>query len=576
MDDNLVLGIDCGGTHTDAALLHVSEGRATLEAAAKTGTRHDDLPGCIADVLELARGQAGDALKKVDRVTIGTTLEVNALVQDKADRVGLALAAGPGLNPEHFVIGDHYCIVPGGLDHRGAEVTGLDTAGLEKAAAKWQAQGIGAAACVAKFSPRNPAHENEMAKAVAKVCGLHISLGHNLSGRLNFPRRIATAYYNAAVGRIHREFLAAVEKALAAFGISGSFRLLKADGGAMPFAHSLAEPAQSILSGPAASVMGCMAIWPEAAADCSLLLDMGGTTTDMAIFLHGSPIVDREGMRVMGRRTLVRSLASVSIGIGGDSLITVASDPASAVKVGPQRIGPAMAFGGTQPTLLDALNALDSDKAPKERGNVAASVNGMRQLAVQSGRAESRYLELAETAVQTALKTVAGTVAELADAVNSRPIYTLAGLKAAREARPALACLVGGPAACIKERMEKSLGIEASVAPHADVANAIGAALTRPTASLEIYADTGKGELWAPALDLRERISPAFSLDQAKTRALELMRQRLEADSEDNVADASLEITEADLFATLDDYGRGSRDLRVICQAVPGIVATLA
>lgn len=570
MNESLMLGIDCGGTHTDAALLSVHDGKAGLLASAKTATRHGDLPGCITEAIRLLAEDAGDSLKRVERVTLGTTLEINALVQGKADKVGLALAAGPGLDPLHFALGEYVCVVPGGLDHRGVETCKLCTAELSRAAAAWPGEGVKAAACVSKFSPRNPAHEEEMGKVVASACGLPVTLGHRLSGRLNFPRRIATAYYNAAVARINGEFLDAVETAIGAMGIKGSLRLLKADGGAVPFSLSRREPVQSVLSGPAASVMGILALWPESAKGCSLLLDMGGTTTDIALVLDGSPVVDRQGMLILGRRALAPSLASVSVGIGGDSLLALKEE--GEILVGPQRIGPAMAFGGEKPALLDALNALDGENSHLGRGDVAASIAGMKRLARDAGMEESAYLHLAEQAAKTALNAVIKAASALVEGVNSRPIYTLAGLKAAREARPTRACIVGGPAACIRERMANALGMETRLAPHADVANAIGAALTRPTASLEIYADTGKGELSAPSLNLRERISPSCALEQVKSRALELLRLSLAADG---VEDANVEAVEADLFATLDDYGRGARDMRVICQATPGIVGRM-
>ena len=263
-------------------------------------------------------------------------------------------------------------VVPGGLDHRGTEVSPLTVSGLEAQAARWSAEGITAVACVGKFSPRNPAHEQRMAQALNResatsamnspnaasndaanvapniVTGasFSITLGHKLSGRLNFPRRIATAYFNAAVQRLHSDFLDAVESALAAAGVRAAVRLLKADGGAVPLSLSRREPVQSVLSGPAASVMGVLALCPAAREGCALLLDMGGTTTDMALAVDGSPVVDREGMILQGRRTLVRALASVSIGVGGDSLVSIdGHGDGASVRVGPLRQGPAMAFG---------------------------------------------------------------------------------------------------------------------------------------------------------------------------------------------------------------------------------------
>ena len=131
------LGIDAGGTHTDAVLC----GPEGILAGAKAPTRHEDLPfsvraalAALEKALEERFGPEGPArLRSVERVTVGTTLAVNALVQGRADRVALALSAGPGLAPARFAIGDDVCILPGGLDHRGVEVTPLDARPLADA-----------------------------------------------------------------------------------------------------------------------------------------------------------------------------------------------------------------------------------------------------------------------------------------------------------------------------------------------------------------------------------------------------------------------------------------------------------
>ena len=566
-----VLGIDAGGTHTDAVLC----GPEGLVASAKTVTRHDDLPASVADVLRRLREhpsvRAG-MFERIGRVTLGATLAVNAIVQDKADRVGLALSAGPGLAPERFALGGHVCVVPGGLDHRGTEVTPLAPEALARAAARWKEEGVRAVACVGKFSPRNPAHENAMREVAARTCGLPVTCGHALSGQLNFPRRIATAYYNAAVARLHAAFLDAVEGELAREGISAPVRLLKADGGAVPAALSRREPVQSILSGPAASVMGVMALAPVEEDDCSLLMDMGGTTTDLAVFVDGSPVVDRDGMLLGGRRTLVRALASLSIGVGGDSLLNPMED---GVRVGPLREGPACAFGGTRPTLLDALNVLDAETPDLPlSGDAAASRRALEALAAASARS---CATLAQQAVADALRRIGEAAAALLRACNERPVYTLAALKGMRTLRPRRVWLVGGPADRLRQRLARFLELPVDCPPHADVANAVGAALTLPTAALEIYADTGRGLLRAPALDHEERLAASARLPQVEARALELLRGHLAENGAAEAADgtARLEVLEADSFATLDDGGYGARDMRVSCQVVPGIAGRL-
>ncbi len=571
MGEYTVLGIDCGGTHTDAAILAIQGQRARLLASAKTSTLHDDLPKSVRTVLEILAVSSAEQLKNVRRVTLGTTLEINALVQNRADTVGLALSAGPGLDPLHFAIGNNVCVVPGGLDHRGVEIEKLFTRELAITAGQWARDGVDAIACVGKFSPRNPAHENEMGAVAAKASSLPVTLGHTLSGRLNFPRRIATAYYNAAVGRLHENFLNSMEKALATFGISAQCRLLKADGGAMPFAASRQEPVQSILSGPAASVMGVLAMWPDAAKDCALLLDTGGTTTDIALFYEGSPVVDRQGMILENRRTLVKSMASISIAVGGDSLIDPGADGKNA-RILPLMTGPAMAFGGTKPTFLDALNYLDAAPDTRDRGDVDASRSGLENMAASLGGDKSMAADIAQNAVANAMDKIVRAATELVENINSGPIYTIAALKAAREARPQKIYLVGGPAHCLRQRMEASFGMPVEIASHFDVANAIGAALTIPTAWLEVYADTGKRELSAPALNYRERIDPGFTLKDAEQKAMDLLTRKLE---DDGGKDANVQIVESDLFATLDDHGRGAKDMRVACQARPGIIAML-
>ena len=546
------LGIDAGGTHTDAVLC----GPEGILAGAKAPTCHEDLPSSVRaalaaleKALEEKFGPEGPArLRAADRVTVGTTLAVNALVQGRADRVALALSAGPGLAPARFAIGDDVCILPGGLDHRGVEVTPLDTRPLAEACATWKKKGVRAVACVGKFSPRNAAHELAMADVV-RAAGLTPVCGHSLSGELNFPRRIATAYYNAAVARIVDGFLTAVEQSLQEAGIRAPLRLLKADGGAVPAALARQEPVQSVLSGPAASVMGILALCPAVAEDaCSVLLDVGGTTTDVALFAQGSPVVDRDGMSVRGRRTLVRSLASLSIGVGGDSLLRVEGQGAKArVHTGPLREGPAMAFGGARPTLLDALNVCDRERPGNLSGDAAASLRGVAALAGEHGMEPE---DLAARAVADALDQVAAAVRGL------------------RDIAPERVWLVGGPAERLRERLAGRLALPVDCPPHAAVANAVGAALTLPTAGLEVYADSGRALLRVPSLELEEKLPRAATLETVKERAVALLEERLAAH---DAAGARVEVVEADLFAVLDDSGRASRDMRVRCQAVPGI-----
>lgn len=556
-----VLGLDMGGTHTDAVLLR----GGTLLASVKVPTNHQDLLISTREALR-ALFESGAALpEEVSRATFGTTLAVNAVVQEACAPVGLLIGAGPGIDPGWFGLGGHTALVPGGVDHRGTEIAPPDREAIRLVVSGWREEGLTAFACVTKFSTRNPAHEDAMEEVIREVFADGpepvIALGHRLSGRLNFPRRIATAYWNAAVWTLHNRFADAVEASLRDMGINAPAYLLKADGGAIPLSVSRDRPVEALLSGPAASVMGMMALMPSCSED-TLVLDMGGTTTDIALLAAGQPVLSPEDLVVGGRSTLVRSLKSVSIGLGGDSQVTVTPG----VQVGPLRKGPALAFGGTDgPTFLDCLNVLGHAEA----GDTEASRRGVESLAAAYGlTAES----LSQQVLDCARLRVSAAVRSLLDEVNSQPVYTLAALLEKHAVRPVRAVLVGGPAEAVAPLLGDALGLPVETLGDpvlGPVANAIGAALTRPTASLDLFADTAVGALLVPSLGIRKSITRRYTLEEAKAEACALLRRQVE--SAFASASAEIDVTEAQLFATLDEYGRGGRDIRVRCQLRPGV-----
>lgn len=556
----VVLGLDMGGTHTDAVLLR----GGTLLASVKVPTNHRDLLISTRAALHALFESGPVAPAEVSRATFGTTLAVNAVVQDACAPVGLLIGAGPGIDPGWFGLGGHTAVIPGGVDHRGTEVTPLDREAVRAAVERWRDEGIAAFACVTKFSTRNPAHENAMEAIVREVCEAPVvALGHRLSGRLNFPRRIATAYWNAAVWTLHNRFADAVEASLKDMGIRAPAYLLKADGGAIPLSVSRERPVEALLSGPAASVMGMLALTPASSEDV-LVLDMGGTTTDIALLAGGQPVLSPNDLVVKGRSTLVRSLKSVSIGLGGDSQVSVSTDGA---QVGPLRRDAALAFGGSNgPTFLDCLNVLGHAEA----GDTAASRSGVEALALAHGLSAP---SLAQQVLDRACARIAEAVRELLDEVNAQPVYTLAALLEDRAVRPSRAVLVGGPAQSVAPLLGDALGMPVETLGDpvlGQVANAVGAALTRPTEALDLFADTAAGVLLVPSLDIRKSVNRRYTLEEAKAEACGLLRSRVAA-SFSGVPD--IDVTEAQVFATLDEYGRGGRDIRVRCQLRPGVDA---
>ncbi len=547
------IGLDVGGTHTDAVLV----GNKGIATTAKVLTDHDDLlKSVLAALREVLKGTDPQGIKGI---TLSTTLTTNALLEGKADRVGVLVSSGPGIAPDNYRIGDAYFIVDGVIDHRGQERKALDKRQLEDAVATCRNQGIRAFAVASKFSTRNPDHELIMESAIGRDADF-ITAGHRLSGSLNFPRRITTSCFNSAVWRKYNEFAVAVEKGIADLGLDAPINVLKADGGTMPLSASRNMPVQSILSGPAASIMGIAAL-------CNIdrdtvVLDIGGTSTDIAIFAAGSPLIEQEGISLHGRATLVRSLRTASIAIGGDSALRVIDGN---ITVGPDRIGPAMAAGGKNPALIDALNVAGEAVF----GDTSASIRGISDLALKSGTSPD---EFANKAVMIAAAAISSAVQQMISEVNERPVYTIHELLHSEGIAPSQLFIIGGPADAFSRRLSATLGIVAKVPALHSVANAVGSALTRTTMDLELFADTERDVLLVPALSIKKFIDQNYSLEDAQSDARNYLHASAAALESDSAA--QVQIIGASSFNMISDSRTAGRNIRVRCQIKPGHIAS--
>jgi len=304
----MILGIDVGGTHTDAVI--IENFHVTKKAKVKT-----DAQNILISLLEVT----ADLLDGVDqkalrRVVLSTTISTNAIVQHKIRRVGMMLASGPGLSLRYLPLPDTYHCLSAYVNHRGYEVAPVDPAEVEEGVNKFRDEGIEHLGIVGKFCTRNPSQELEIER-ITKGRFKHVSLGHRLSGRLNFRRRIATTYLNAAVSSLYRRFALAVMDFVRGRGVEAPVYVLKADGGTVDIGESILYPCQTILSGPAASIMGVLALIRE--TKDAVVLDIGGTTTDIAVFADGVPLLEGFGVKIESLKTLIRGLRTRSIGVGG-------------------------------------------------------------------------------------------------------------------------------------------------------------------------------------------------------------------------------------------------------------------
>ncbi len=548
----MYLGIDVGGTHTDAVAVDATR---TVVASAKVPTQHNDLFASVTQALDVVLEHVPP--HAVTRLNLSTTLSTNAIVEGRTEDVGVLVCAGPGIAPEHFMQGGFFFPLAGSIDHRGSVITDIAPEELAQAAQQCAEAGIRVYATVGKFSTRNPDHECAMAEKVASS-GDFVSMGHRLSGQLNFPRRIATAYYNSAVWRLYNRFADAIEDSVRQKGITAPVRILKADGGTMPISVSRSLPVESILSGPAASVMGIIALCDI--HEDAVILDIGGTTTDIAVFASGAPVIERDGIMVGSYHTLVRALRTLSIGVGGDSRLRVAE---GVVRVGPDRSGPAVACGGAQPALMDAMNYLGLASV----GNVESSAKAISQLALLWDMYPEK---LAQSAVDRAVQNIVESVQRLLEEVNSQPVYTIIKLLEGATLNPEQVFAMGGPAAALAPLLTKAMGKQVEVPANHAVANAIGAALTRTTADLELFADTEKGVLLVPTLGVRDTVPPRYrvvdAVEDARRYLLEYLAGLGVACNESEV-----DVIESESFAMVDPYGGRGDNIRVRCQVRPGI-----
>ncbi len=548
----MLLGIDVGGTHTDAVLLD----RSGLLASAKVETEEQDLLGSIRAALGRIRETAGEV--EVQRFNLSTTLCTNAIVQDELKPVGVMVAAGPGIDPEYFRIGEHYEVIRGALDHRGKEIQALDTKQAERCAKRFAEQGLAVSAAVGKFSPRNPDHEDQMVHALSDRCQF-LTAGHWLSGQLNFPRRIATSYYNSAVWPIFNGFASSVESSLEQFHICPQLNILKADGGTMPLSQARRTPVESIFSGPAASIMGLMALCDI--EEDALMLDIGGTTTDVGVFAGGHPLVETESVELVRRPTLVRAMKTESIGLGGDSAVSLDGD---GLRVGPRRLGACMACGGGQPTLVDALNCL----AGECYGDSEASVRGMQE--VGSGLSAS-VADAALQVVRHSCEKLQRETEAMLERINERPVYTVHEFLESRRIEPKKIYVMGGPARLMAPYLSRAFGLPVVVPDNSGVANALGAALARPTLQAELFADTHRRNLTVPVLGRQERVSKEYTLKQAKLDLVEDLCRHVQEHYHWCVEGSEVEVVEESAMNMVRGMHTVGQDIRVKCQIKPGI-----
>ncbi|MCW1920055.1 hydantoinase/oxoprolinase family protein [Rhodobacter sp. KR11] len=351
------LGVDTGGTYTDAVILD-EEASKVLGKAKSLTTRHDLALG-IGKAVDAALTAAHIAPTQISMVSLSTTLATNALVEGQGGRVALLFI---GFDEDDLtrsglteaLKGDPVLRLAGGHSHAGTELAPLDMAALETQVAALGPEVMGFAVA-ARFATRNPAHEIAARDLIRRVTSRPVTCSHELSAKLNGPKRALTAVLNARlIGMIDR-LVSACERHIAAVGITAPLMVVRGDGALISAAQVRERPIETILSGPAASIVG--ARWLTGAQD-ALVSDIGGTTTDVALLKGGLPEIDPEGARVGGFRTMVEAVAMRTTGLGGDSEVHLVTEGLQgALRLGPRRLIPVSLLATTEGPMVHA--ALD-------------------------------------------------------------------------------------------------------------------------------------------------------------------------------------------------------------------------
>lgn len=438
------IGIDVGGTNTDAVLM---DGAAVISST-KTPTTANVSAG-IAKALRGVIADSGIDSARIDGVMIGTTHFTNAVVERKRLRptacIRLGLPATVCLPPMvdwphdlRQLVGGNEHLAHGGHEFDGREISAFDPEEIRAIAQRIQAAGLSAIAISSVFSPVNSTFEEQAAKIVKSVMpDASITLSSEI-GRIGLLERENAAIMNSCLRQLAARTVDGFKAALDELRIAAPFYISQNDGTLMNADFAKAYPVLTFASGPTNSMRG--AAFLSGLKD-AIVVDIGGTTTDIGVLQHGFPRAAALAVDIGGVRTNFRMPDTYSIGLGGGSMIE--KDP---LKVGPQSVGyelteKALVFGG------DILTATDVTVAAGEDIGDRSAVSGLDSDFVQS--AQERIMEMIAIAVDR-MKT---------------------------SARPVPVIVVGGGSILVSGEIE---GASEIVRPaHFPVANAIGAAIAQ-------------------------------------------------------------------------------------------------
>lgn len=341
------IGLDTGGTYTDA-VIYDDEHRRVV-AKTKALTSHHDLAIGIGEALGALFSQQGEvSADEISLTCISTTLATNALVEGHSARAGLVMVGFEENDLDRAGLretlgNDPAVFVEGGHDvHGRAKAFDLQAAVEDIVNGLPDVAGFGVAGL---FAVRNPEHEIALRDALQERTGKPVTCSHELSGELDGPRRALTTLLNSRLVPLIDRLLDAVSQQLGSVGINCPLMVVRGDGSLVSQSFARQRPIETILSGPAASLVGAHFLTE---CDEALVSDIGGTTTDIALLENGMPKIDANGATVGRLRTMVKAIAIQTHGLGGDSAVKIGGNRLSpSIELGPERVVPLSLLGKT-------------------------------------------------------------------------------------------------------------------------------------------------------------------------------------------------------------------------------------
>jgi N-methylhydantoinase A/oxoprolinase/acetone carboxylase beta subunit len=345
------LGIDAGGTYTDAVIYDLKDNKTLCKSKSLT-TKWDFTKG----IRHALKKLDPEKLLCVELIALSTTLATNAIVENEGQKVGMILMPPYGLEIDKNISHHPKSIVQGQLDITGNPIIAIDPDEVRQTASQMvETHGVTAFAVSGFAGSINPEHEICVKKIIHDHTGLFVTCGHELSDSLNFQTRAITAMLNARIIPRLASLLLDLETVMESIGIYAPIVVVKGDGTLMSSEMAKQRPVETILSGPAASVAGARHLTKIKDA---LVVDMGGTTTDTAALTDNLVSLNEKGSNIGGHRTHVKALEIRTTGLGGDSLIEFEKGE---FRIGPKRVAPIAWLGQIYPGTKKALEFLDQN-----------------------------------------------------------------------------------------------------------------------------------------------------------------------------------------------------------------------